>query len=80
MALRGDKGEQYLICDIGKNPTKDDGIGSRWMWVYDKDGKLIMEREGDIRLNSVSIEGDNICYYNKTTNQINVEKINITST
>lgn len=75
MALRGDKGEQYLICDIGKNPTKDDGIGSRWMWVYDKDGKLIMEREGDIRLNSVSIEGDNICYYNNTTNQINVEKI-----
>jgi hypothetical protein len=75
MALRGDKGEQYLICDIGKSPMKDDGIGSLWMWVYDKDGKLIMEREGDIRLNSVSIEGDNICYYNKTTNQINVEKI-----
>lgn len=76
MALRGDKGEQYLICDIGKIPEKEDGITSQWMWVYDKDGKLIMEREGDIRLNSVSIEGDKICYYNNTTNRINVEKIN----
>ncbi|MDF2656676.1 MAG: hypothetical protein K0R19_3150 [Bacillota bacterium] len=75
MALRGDKGEQYLICNIGKNPVKEDGIASQWMWVYDKDGKLIMEREGDIRLNSVSIEGDNICYYNNTTNRINVEKL-----
>jgi hypothetical protein len=75
MALRGDKGEQYLICDIGKNPAKEDGIASQWMWVYDKEGKLIMEREGDIRLNSVSIEGDKICYYNNTTNQINVEKL-----
>ncbi len=75
MALRGDKGEQYLICDIGKNPMKDGGIASRWMWVYDKEGKLIMEREGDIGLNSVSIEGDNICYYNNTTKRINVEKI-----
>lgn len=75
MALRGDKGEKYLVCDIGKNPMQDGAIGSRWMWVYDKDGNLIMEREGDIRLNSVSVEGDNICYYNNTTNQINVEKI-----
>lgn len=75
MALRGDKGEQYLICGIGKNPMKDGGIASRWMWVYDKDGKLIMEREGDVRLNSVSIEGGYICYYNNDTNQINVEKL-----
>lgn len=75
MALRGDKGEQYLICNIGKNPVKEDGIASQWMWVYDKDGQLIMEREGDIRLNSVSIEGDKICYYNNTTNRIIVEKL-----
>ena len=74
MALRGDKGEKYLICQIGKTDIEK-GTGSQWMWVYDKDGELIMEREGDIRLNSVSIEGDNICYYNNTTNQINVEKI-----
>ena len=74
MALRGDKGEQYLICQIGKTDIKE-GTGSQWMWVYNKDGKLIMEREGDIRINSVSVEEGNICYYNNTTNQVNVEKI-----
>lgn len=73
MALRGDKGDQYLICSIGK--SNENGTGGQWMWVYDKDGKLIMEKEGDIRLNSVSVEEGKICYYNNTTNQINVEKI-----
>ncbi len=74
MALRGDEGKQYLICDISKNDLEK-GTGSPWMRVYDEDGRMIMEREGDIRLDSVSIEGDKICYYNNTTNQINVEKL-----
>ncbi len=77
MAIRGDGGEQYLICDIGKNPMKEDGIGNAGLWVYDEDGTLIMEREGEIWLNSVSIEDGKICYYNKTTNQVNVELLNV---
>ena len=83
MALRGaeaekgaltSNGEQYLICQIGKT-DKEKENGSLWMRVYDEDGRMVMEREGDIRMDSVSIEGDKICYYNNTTNQINVEKL-----
>ena len=74
MALRGDNTEQYLICQIGKHDI-DKGTDSLWMWVYDKDGTLIMEREGDIGVNSVSVEDGKICYYNGTANQINVEKL-----
>ena len=73
MALRGDNGE-YLVCQVGKTDIET-GSGSEGMMVYDKSGKLIMERTGKIKINSVSIEGNKICYYDKTTNKINVEEI-----
>ncbi|QIB68991.1 copper amine oxidase N-terminal domain-containing protein [Aminipila butyrica] len=74
MALRGDEGNPYLVCQIGKTDTEKN-TSSQWLRVYDKDGKVVLEREGEIDTDSVSIEGDKICYYNKTTKQINVEKI-----
>lgn len=74
MALRGDNGEQYLICQIRRTDIKN-GTASSWMRVYDKEGKMIMERAGDINPNSVSVEGDKICYYDGTSRKIIVEEI-----